>query len=97
MVRVAELSAQSLRAASGTYVFSLRDRFDTLSLAPRITVPTFITHGDQDLVIPVELGRELAAAIRGADYVERPGRGHMNVLDDQTFDAIANFVRGKTP
>jgi hypothetical protein len=28
MVRVAELSAQSLRAASGTYVFSLRDRFD---------------------------------------------------------------------
>ena len=28
MVKVAELSAQSLRAASGTYVFSLRDRFD---------------------------------------------------------------------
>ena len=28
MVRVAELSAQSLRAASGTDVFSLRDRFD---------------------------------------------------------------------
>ena len=38
MVRVAELSAQSLRAASGTYVFTLRDRFDERLPATQVGV-----------------------------------------------------------
>jgi hypothetical protein len=38
MVRIAELSAQSLRAATGTYVFQLRDRFDEAFPVPQIGV-----------------------------------------------------------
>jgi hypothetical protein len=38
MVRVAELSAQGLRASTGTYVFQLRDRFDDAFPAPQLGV-----------------------------------------------------------
>jgi hypothetical protein len=36
MVRVAELSAQGLRASTGTYVFQLRDRFDDAFPVPQL-------------------------------------------------------------
>jgi hypothetical protein len=36
MVRVAELSAQGLRASTGTYVFQLRDRFDEAFPVPQL-------------------------------------------------------------
>lgn len=72
----------------------LRDRWDSFARAPQIAVPTFITHGDQDIVVDVSFGRRLAAAIPQAVYVERAGKGHMDVLDAQTFDRIARFLAG---
>ena len=36
MVRIAELSAQGLRASTGTYVFQLRDRFDEAFPVPQL-------------------------------------------------------------
>lgn len=83
--------------AAGRYWFLpvrvlLRDRWDSLARAPSVTVPTLVTHGDQDIVVPVQLGRVMAAAIPGAEWIERPGKGHMDVLDDATFRAIARHV-----
>jgi pimeloyl-ACP methyl ester carboxylesterase len=69
------------------------DRFDTLSLAPRITVPTLVMHGTADEVIPVELGREVAHAIAGARYVELPGVGHNDLPERaDVLSAIAEFA-----
>lgn len=69
------------------------DRFDTLSRAAKISVPTLILHGDRDEVVPVEMGRELAAAFPAARLVERPGRGHNDMVDDELFDQVAAFAR----
>ncbi len=85
--------------AAGRYPFLpvrvlLRDRWDSFARAPQIAVPTFITHGDQDIVVDVAFGRRLAAAIPRAVYLERAGKGHMDVLDAQTFDRIARFLAG---
>ncbi|MBL8736481.1 MAG: alpha/beta hydrolase [Planctomycetes bacterium] len=58
----------------------LRHRFDNLARAPEVRCPTLVVHGDRDGIVPIELGRELAAAIAGARFVAVPGRGH-NDLD----------------
>jgi pimeloyl-ACP methyl ester carboxylesterase len=42
----------------------------------RITAPALVVHGDQDLIVPVENGRILAARLPTARYVELAGVGH---------------------
>jgi len=55
------------------------DRFDTLSKAPDIHVPTLIAHGDRDSVIPFDMGRTLARAIAGARFFPVHGADHVDV------------------
>jgi 3-oxoadipate enol-lactonase len=45
----------------------------------RVAVPTLVVHGDEDLVVPVENGRRLAARIPRARLVILPGIGHLYV------------------
>lgn len=54
----------------------LRDRFDSLSKIGRVTVPVVLLHGNRDEVVPVEMGRRLAAARPGARWVEVPEASH---------------------
>jgi alpha-beta hydrolase superfamily lysophospholipase len=55
------------------------DRFDTLSKAPRIHVPTLVIHGDADEVVPFPMGRQVAGAIASATFRPVAG-GHHNDL-----------------
>lgn len=71
----------------------LRDRFDSLSRAPNVRIPTLVIHGAQDDVIPITMGRTLAAAIPGAEFLER-ARHHNDILDGETWAAVAEFVDG---
>ena len=57
----------------------VRDRFDTLSKARDIRVPTLIVHGDADEVIPYSMGLRLVQAIEGAELITVRG-GHHNDL-----------------
>ena len=43
----------------------------------KINVPTLVIHGDEDLVVPVENGRLLAAKIKNARIVVLPATGHL--------------------
>ncbi len=52
------------------------DRFDTLSKIGRVRSPVAILHGTLDEVVPVAMGRRLAAASPGARYVEVPAASH---------------------
>ena len=49
---------------------------DRTPLLARITSPTCIIHGEQDVLIPVAAGRDLAARIQGAVADIVPGMGH---------------------
>lgn len=42
-----------------------------------VALPCLVIHGAEDALIPPEAGREIAANIPGADYVEIPGMGHI--------------------
>jgi hypothetical protein len=74
------------------------DRYDTLSKASAIRVPTLIIHGDRDELVPYSMGRELAAAIPGARLVTIEG-GHHNDLFARSprllFDQIVNHAFGR--
>jgi 3-oxoadipate enol-lactonase len=61
----------------------------------RIEAPALVVHGDQDLIVPVENGRMLAARLPNARYVELPGRGHNLPLEDpETFNSLVlDFLR----
>lgn len=52
------------------------DRYDNLSKLARVPAPVVILHGARDNVVPVTMGRELAAAVPSATYVEIPAASH---------------------
>jgi fermentation-respiration switch protein FrsA (DUF1100 family) len=52
------------------------DRFDTLSKIGRVRSPVVILHGALDEIVPVTMGRRLAAACPGARYVEVSSASH---------------------
>jgi pimeloyl-ACP methyl ester carboxylesterase len=55
----------------------------------QLDVPALVVHGDEDLIVPVENGRMLAARLPNARYVELPGRGHNVPLEDpDTFNRL---------
>jgi uncharacterized protein len=54
----------------------VRDRFDSLSKVGRVSAPVVLLHGSRDDVVPVEMGRRLAAARPGARWVEVPDATH---------------------
>ncbi|MEQ9506566.1 MAG: alpha/beta hydrolase [Hyphomonas sp.] len=49
----------------------------TPELLSAITTPTLVMHGEQDNLIPVEHGRNFAAAIPGAELILYAGVGHL--------------------
>ncbi|HYH47114.1 MAG TPA: alpha/beta hydrolase [Thermoanaerobaculia bacterium] len=56
--------------------FAVPDRYDTLAKLPRLRLPVVIVHGTRDQVVPVRMGRALAAALPGARYIEIPEADH---------------------
>lgn len=59
----------------------IRDRFDSLSLAPALKVPTIVIHGTRDSIVPFAHGERLAAAIPGARLFTVTGGHHHDVLE----------------
>jgi pimeloyl-ACP methyl ester carboxylesterase len=55
-----------------------------------IGAPALVVHGVEDLIVPVENGRMLAARLPHARLVELPGRGHNIALEDP--DALNRLV-----
>jgi 3-oxoadipate enol-lactonase len=59
--------------------------YETGCEAERIAVPTLVVHGDEDLIVPIENGRMLAARLPDVKYVELRRRGHNLMLEDPEF------------
>ncbi len=64
--------------------------YEQASPVERITAPALVVHGDQDVIVPVENGRKLAARLPNAEYVELAGRGHNLPLEEP--QTIARLV-----
>ncbi len=59
----------------------MRDRFDSASRAALIDRPVLVLHGDRDQVIPVDLGKALAAKFPRGRFVEVAEAGHNDLWE----------------
>lgn len=71
------------------------DRFDTLSKAPQITVPTLVVHGDIDDVIPFEQGERVSKALPHGTFLKVPEGRHDNLYKSTSvLNELARHVGG---
>ena len=59
-----------------------------------VTVPTLVVHGEDDHIVPLAIGRHVAATIPGAELVVIPGAGHVPTLTrpQAVVDAIETWA-----
>jgi alpha-beta hydrolase superfamily lysophospholipase len=70
------------------------DRFDTLSKAPRIRVPTLVIHGELDEVVPFAMGRDVAEGIVGATFRPVAGLHHNDLFSGEQGAALEGAIAG---
>jgi hypothetical protein len=81
----------------------VRDRFDSLGKVGRVAAPLVLLHGSRDDVVPVAMGRRLAAARPDARYVEVPEASHNDfpglapLLASEIDAALAKAAGEKAP
>jgi pimeloyl-ACP methyl ester carboxylesterase len=70
---------------------------DRVELLKTIKVPTLVLHGEDDPLLPVECGRDVARLVPGAELQTYPGWGHdfPAPLIPTLVERIATFCRGK--
>jgi len=71
----------------------MTDRYETLRHLPGVSAPMLIIHGEADRVIPVEMGRAVAASARApAEIMTFPGAGHSDHYLFGSFDAVNAWI-----
>ena len=70
---------------------------DRVELLKRIKAPTLVLHGEEDPLLPVECGRDVARLIPGAQIQTYPGWGHdfPPGMIPTLIDRITTFCKGK--
>ena len=68
---------------------------DLREVLPRITVPTLLLYGDQDVRSPVSVGEDMHARIPRSRLVVMPGVGHVsNIEAPERFNTeVRAFLR----
>jgi uncharacterized protein len=92
---ILESSFTSLRPLARRYhapSFLLRDVFDNIAALRGYRGPLLVMHGSDDEVIPPENGRDLAAAVPGAEFEFLAG-GHNDYA--QPWDRIRRFLSSR--
>ena len=95
-----EQQRQSCDGARAAQIMQARARLDVRQLAPLVRCPTLVLHAAGDLVVPIERGRDMAAAIPGARFETLDTRNHIPLPGDGGFDrfieVVTDFVAGET-
>ncbi len=70
---------------------------DVRHLLPHITVPTLVLHTRDDAIIPFDVGRAMASAIPGAEFVALESRNHLLLEKEaawpRALDCIQAFLK----
>jgi class 3 adenylate cyclase len=74
----------------------LNAQIDIRSILPAVQVPTLVLHRSADVRVPIEAGRDLAARIPNAKFIEYPGDDHAYWTGDTEalLGDIEEFVTG---
>jgi pimeloyl-ACP methyl ester carboxylesterase len=93
-----ELQRKSASPECAVRYYETVNNFDVRRLLPRVATPTLVMHVRNDAMVPVRLGRELAAGIPGARFVALPGENHILLDHDpgvpKFFEELRRFLKG---
>jgi pimeloyl-ACP methyl ester carboxylesterase len=75
------------------------DRFESLSKAPLLHLPTVVVHGTEDEVVPFAMGERMAGAIAGSRFERIAGGHHMDcfLVDAALFARVAKELLHPLP
>ncbi|MEX1044025.1 MAG: alpha/beta hydrolase, partial [Acidimicrobiia bacterium] len=78
-------------------LFDLLREMDVRDVLDQVAVPTLVIHRTDDPIIPVAVGREMAAAIPDARWFEQPGIDHFGYAGevDGWMDEMERFITGE--
>jgi pimeloyl-ACP methyl ester carboxylesterase len=70
---------------------------DRVEMLKKVKVPTLVLHGEDDPLLPVECGRDVASLVPGAEIQTYPGWGHdfPGGMIPTLIDRIVTFCRAK--
>ena len=92
-----ELQLRTTSPECAARYFDVVGDFDISDLLSRVKASTLVMHVRDDLIVPFEAGRQLAAGIPGARFVALPGRNHLFLehepASDRFFEEIGLFLR----
>ena len=93
-----ELQLKTTSAECAARYFDVVSDFDITDLLSEVKAPTLVMHVRDDLIVPFEFGRQLAAGIRGAHFIALPGRNHLFLEHEPAsrrfFEEVNLFLRG---
>ena len=90
VAQVAKLERLSASPGAVKALMLMNTQIDIQPILPTLRVPTLVLHRKEDTIVSVERGRELAAKIPNAKYIEYAGHDHMLLYGDT--DALVSDV-----
>lgn len=72
-----ELQRRTAAPETAARHYTASAQIDVRHLLDQVVAPTLVMHGRGDAVVPIELGRQMAAAIPGARFVPLPTQNHL--------------------
>ena len=92
-----ELQRRTISPDCAARFFDVVGNLDVTDLLGAVKAPTLVMHGRDDLMVPIEAGRQLAAGIPGAHFVALQGQNHLFLehepASDRFFEEISLFLR----
>ena len=91
-----DLQRKTTSAECAARYFEVVNNFDVRELLPQVKVPTLVMHVRDDLMVPIDAGRQMAAEIPRARFIALPGRNHLFLKHEPAtarfFDEINLFL-----
>jgi class 3 adenylate cyclase/pimeloyl-ACP methyl ester carboxylesterase len=92
-----ELQRKTTSSECAARYFNVANSLDITDLLSKVKTPTLVMHVRDDLIVPFEAGRQLAAGIPHARFIALPGRNHLFLehepASDCFFEEIGLFLR----
>lgn len=80
-----EIQRRSATPDNATRMLSAIGDIDIRAELPRIEAPTLVVHGQNDLVVPIRDGKELAAGIQHARFVPLETENHVPLIGEPAW------------
>jgi DNA-binding NarL/FixJ family response regulator len=88
-----ELCRRTSSPAIAAELLQARANVDVKELVAKVRTPTLVIHAREDVVVPVSTGRELAALIPGAEFVELDSKNHILLEGEPAWERFCSAVR----